>query len=104
MIMLKSYEHIVAFFTGFDWWRTVPHDELVNNGCYCLAKPGEIYAVYMPHEGKVSVRLEPGDYQAEWFSAFTGEKIPLPVARGPEWVSPETPGWLDWALLLRKKL
>ena len=48
MVMLKGYEHMVDFFTSFEWWKTEPHDELVNNGAYCLAKPGEIYAVYLP--------------------------------------------------------
>jgi hypothetical protein len=42
--MLKGYEHLVDFFTGFEWWKTEPHDELVNNGAMCLATPGEIYA------------------------------------------------------------
>jgi hypothetical protein len=37
----------VDFFTIFEWWKTGTHDELVNNGNYCLAKPGEIYAVYL---------------------------------------------------------
>ena len=41
MVMLKGYEHMVDFFTSFEWWKTEPHDELVNNGAYCLAKPGE---------------------------------------------------------------
>jgi len=103
MVMLKGYEHMVDFFTSFDWWKTEPHDELVNNGAYCLAKPGEIYAVYLPKEGQVTINLELGTYQATWFSAFTGEKIPLPPAKGPGWTSPKTPGWLDWALLLIKQ-
>jgi len=102
-VMLKGYEHIVDFFTSFEWWKTEPHDELVNNGAYCLAKPGEIYAVYLPKQGKVTVQLEPGAYDAVWFSAFTGERIPLPTVTGPSWTSPETPGWLDWALLLQKR-
>jgi hypothetical protein len=102
-VMLKGYEHIVDFFTSFEWWKTEPHDELVNNGAYCLAKPGEIYAVYLPKQGKVTVQLEPGSYDAAWFSAFTGERIPLPTVTGPSWTSPETPGWLDWALLLQKR-
>jgi hypothetical protein len=102
MVMLKGYEHMVDFFSSFDWWKTEPHDELVNNGCYCLAKQGELYAVYLPREGTVTVRLEPGNYEAKWFSAFTGETIPLPPAHGPEWTSPKTPGWLDWALLLKR--
>jgi len=104
MVMLKGYAHMVDFFTSFEWWKTEPHDELVNNGAYCLAKPGEIYAVYLPKEGTVMVKLEPGTYEASWFSAFTGERIPIssPIA-GPDWTSPKTPGWLDWALLIKKQ-
>jgi hypothetical protein len=102
-VMLKGYGHMVDFFTSFEWWKTEPHDELVDNGAFCLAQPGEIYAVYLPKEGKVTIQLEPGTYEATWFSAFTGEKIPLPPVQGPVWTSPKTPGWLDWALLLQKR-
>jgi Protein of unknown function (DUF4038)/Domain of unknown function (DUF5060) len=101
--MLKGYAHMVDFFTGFEWWKAEPHDELVDNGAFCLAQPGEIYAVYLPKEGDVTVKLEPGTYGATWFSAFTGEKVPLPDVQGPSWTSPKTPGWLDWALLLERK-
>jgi len=101
--MLNGYGHMVEFFTSFEWWKTEPHDELVDNGAFCLALPGEIYAVYLPQEGKVTVKLEPATYDATWFSAFTGERIPLPAVQGPSWTSPQTPGWLDWALLLQKR-
>jgi hypothetical protein len=104
MVMLKGYAHMVDFFTSFEWWKTEPHDELVNHGTYCLAKPGEIYAVYLPEGGDVIVKLEPGSYQATWFSAFTGETVPLAEpARGPNWTSPKAPSWLDSALLLQKR-
>jgi hypothetical protein len=113
MTMLKAYEHMVDFFTSFEWWKTEPHDELVNHGAYCLAKPGEIYAVYLPNPGRfgegqvstnnVTVKIEPGTYSAKWFNAFTGETVPLPVVQGGEWTSPDAPGWLDWALLLQKQ-
>lgn len=105
MIMLKGYQHLVEFFTSFAWWKTEPHDELVNHGAFCLARPGEIYAVYLPKEGDVTIKLEPGTYAARWFNAFTGEVIPLPpvTASGPAWTSPKTPGWLDWALLLERR-
>ncbi len=117
MVMLKGYEHMVDFFTSFEWWKTEPHDELVNNGAYCLARPGEIYAVYLPIRplcgnqehfgykdacGDVTIRLEPGMYEAKWFSPFTGEIVPLPSVQGPVWTLPRAPGWLDWALLLKK--
>ena len=103
MVMLKGYEHMVDFFTSFEWWKTEPHDELVNHGAYCLAKPGEIYAVYLPKAGDVSIKLEPGKYEAQWFNAFTGETAPLAPAEGRVWTSPQAPGWLDWALLLQKR-
>jgi hypothetical protein len=117
MVMLKGYEHMVDFFTSFEWWKTEPHDELVSKGAYCLAKPGEIYAVYIPVRplcgnqehfgyqeacGEVTIKLEPGTYDAKWFSATTGEIVPLPPVQGPAWTLPKPPGWLDWALLLEK--
>jgi hypothetical protein len=103
MVMLEGYKHMVDFFSSFEWWKTEPHDELVNNGAYCLAKPGELYAVYLPKGGDVSIKLEPGSYEAKWFNAFTGETVPLPPVEGPEWTSPKAPGWLDWAMLLQKR-
>jgi hypothetical protein len=101
--MLNGYAHIVEFFTSFEWWKTEPHDELVDHGSYCLAKPGELYAVYLPEPRKVKIRLEPGTYEARWFSALTGQVIPLPSVQGPDWTSPEPPGTQDWALLLQKR-
>jgi hypothetical protein len=58
--------------------------------------------VYLPAGGKVTVKLEPGEYRAEWFSAFTGEKVPIGTASGASWTSPAAPDGGDWALLLRK--
>ena len=100
--MLNGYAHMVDFFTSFEWWKTEPHDELVNNGAYCVAEPGGIYAAYLPKGGKVTVALQPGRYRAEWFSAMTGEVVPIGPVDGPSWTSPEAPDKNDWALLLRK--
>ena len=99
--MFLGYGHMVDFFTGFDWWKTNPHDELVTNGDYCLADPGKTYAVYLPHGGSVTVQLQAGHYHASWFSAMTGQTIDLPAVSGPEWKSPEAPDQNDWALLIR---
>jgi hypothetical protein len=102
MTMLNGYAHMVDFFTSFEWWRTEPHDELVSSGAWCLAEPGRIYAVYLPKGGTVTVKLEPGQYRAEWFSAFTGEVVPIGVVDGPTWTSPKAPDTNDWALLLQR--
>ena len=77
MTMFVGYGHMVDFFTSFEWWKMEPHDESVDNGNYCLAKPGETYAVYLPSGGKVTVKLEPGRCTATWFGAVTGEKLVL---------------------------
>ena len=98
--MFLGYGHMVDFFTGFEWWKTNPHDELVNNGNYCVADPGKTYAVYLPHGGNVTVQLRPGHYKATWFSAMTGEKIDLPSIEGTSWTSPTAPDQNDWALLI----
>lgn len=103
MTMFLGYGHMVDFITSFEWWKTEPHDELVNNGNYCLAEPGKIYAIYLPKSGNVTVKLEPGEYDATWVSALSGEKVPLPIAKGPLWTSPEAPDRNDWALLLQRR-
>jgi len=102
MTLLLGYKHMYDFFTSFDWWITEPYDELVNPGNYCLAAPGRIYAVYLPQGGSATVKLEPGKYHAEWFSALSGERISLPDAEGPDWTSPAAPDTHDWALLLQR--
>jgi hypothetical protein len=58
MTMFLGYGHMVDFFTGFAWWKTNPHDELVNNGNYRLADPGKTYAIYLPKGGQVTVHSE----------------------------------------------
>ncbi len=102
MAMLKGYAHMADFFTSFEWWKTEPHDELVNDGAFCLAGPGKLYAVYLPTGGAVTLRLESGCYQGRWFNARNGKSFDLPEVSGPEWTSPNTPDSGDWALLLKR--
>jgi hypothetical protein len=103
MVMLQGYARIVDFFAGFEWWKTDPHDELVSDGAYCLAEPGKLYAIYLPHGGKTTAKLDTGRYSAAWFNPRTGEKKALPEAEGPKWTSPTAPDNGDWALLLKKE-
>lgn len=108
MVLLRGYGHIVDFFTGFDWWRTEPHDELVDGGAFCLADPGRLYAVYLPMGRAVKVQLAVGTYEARWYNPRSGKALPLPrlkqagKAGGPPWTSPEPPDHGDWALLLTR--
>jgi hypothetical protein len=101
MTMLHGYVHMVYFFTSFDWWRAVPRNDLVRGGGFCLAKPGEFYAVYLPRPSPVTLTLEPGAYHARWFNPRSGEWIDAPVASGPRWMPPVPAEEGDWALFLR---
>ena len=71
-------------------------------GAFCFAEPGKDYAVYLPHGGKVSVKLQPGRYHAHWFQPRTGQIIDIGEASGPEWTSPKSRDIDDWALILKR--
>ena len=102
MTMLRGYAHMVRFFTGIEWWKTEPHDELVNNDAFCLAEPGRLYVIYLAHGGSVTARLQPGDYKAQWFNPRTGAYYDVPAAKGPMWTSPVASDSEDWVILLER--
>lgn len=101
MIMLKGYAHMVRFFSGFEWWKVEPHDELVSNGAFCLAELGRLYAIYMPHGGSVTVRLEPGRYEVKWFNPRSGKYFDASVADGSGWTSLSAADSADWVILMK---
>jgi hypothetical protein len=103
MTMLQGYARMVGFMTSFDWWKTEPHDELVNHGNYCLADLGQTYAVYLPHGGTAVIQLAPGSYAVVRFDPLSGERLTLPAASGRVWTSPAMPANSDWVFLLQKK-
>jgi hypothetical protein len=103
MTMLQGYSHMADFFASFEWWKTEPHDELVNTGNYCLAKPGEIYAAYLPNGGRAAIRLPAGHYEGSWFNPISGRWIAIPLVEGSSWSAPLDSSAHDWALLLRRK-
>ncbi len=103
MVMLRGYAHMVAFFTGFEWWKADPRPDLVSAGAHCLAEPGRQYVLYLPKGGTAMLALEPGTYRARWYNPRTGRFLPdLPAATGAQWTSPSAPDSEDWALLLTR--
>jgi len=79
-------------------------NELVNpSNAYCLAKPGQVYVVYLPKAEITELTVPEGKYTIKWFNPRTGEKlldgslktligggkVPLgmpPVNEGKDWV------------------
>ena len=102
MTMLKGYAHMVHFFSSFQWWKINPHDELVNNGSFCLADPGRLYVIYLPHGGSVAAKLEPGRYEMTWFNPRSGEYSMTGIAQGSNWTSSIAPDGEDWVIQLSR--
>ena len=77
---------------------------------YCLAKDGEIYAIYLPQGGPTEILLSPGSYNVKWFNPRTGgdlttgtiDKI-TGIGFIPVGYPPEDPG-KDWVCLIKKQL
>jgi Protein of unknown function (DUF4038)/Domain of unknown function (DUF5060)/Putative collagen-binding domain of a collagenase len=102
MTMLKGYAHMVDFFTSFEWWKMDPHDELANNGAFCLAEIGSRYVVYLQSGGDVEVNLSPGRYAVKWFNPRNAEYSEAGFAKGGKWRSQPAPDSKDWVLLLER--
>lgn len=88
-----------------------PADELVRaEGAFCLAKAGEVYAVYLP-TAKVpaEMKLAEGEYEIRWFDPVEGGELRSGTADRVEGSERaflgEPPGKLgqDWIVLVRRK-
>jgi hypothetical protein len=78
----------------------VPANHLVRSGAaFCLAAPGEVYALYLPEGGEVEVELTGGNqYRARWFDPRSGN----PQAWYKAGTRFRAPDLRDWALLIEK--
>ena len=87
-----------------------PQDELTAAANdYCFAKPGDVYAIYLPDGGTTELKLETGNYTADWFNPRKGgplQKGGVSSLTGPGvrsiGVPPSEPG-KDWVALVRKQ-
>jgi hypothetical protein len=88
MVMLEGYARMREFFENAQWWLTEPHPELVSGRARCLAKPGEIYLVYVPDGSTATVKLESGRYAVRQFDPQTGRWRRLNAVESDAWNSP----------------
>ena len=91
-----------AFMESLPFWEMRPANDLIVSGkAFCLAKPGEAYALYLPDGGKVTITLAPNrEYDSAWWSpknSREGAFIKAGRVKGGRrtW---EAPGKGDWAL------
>ncbi len=102
--------HALQFFhEHLPFQEMLPADQLApSSGAYVLAKPGQIYAVYIPSGGSASLDLEgnEGEFAVSWFDPSDGGPLADGVAvSGPGMVQlGPAPGDVakDWVALLRR--
>lgn len=97
------------------FWEMTNADALVgnptnSNARYCLARPNEVYLVYLPDGGKCDLDLgtESGTYRVDWFDPRSGGDLKAGSVReltgpgskplGTPPADPED----DWVVLVRK--
>jgi hypothetical protein len=85
-------------FAGLPWPRTRPRPDLVNTG-FCLADPGRTYLVYLDEPSPLSVKVEDGPFDIDWFPARGGAQAAAhgQTADGRD-LTPPGPG--EWIVLL----
>ncbi|MHC4400623.1 MAG: DUF5060 domain-containing protein, partial [Planctomycetota bacterium] len=91
-----------TFMESLPFWEMEPANGLVSEGrAFCLAKPPEAYALYLPAGGTVAVELaDGGSYDVAWWKPTNGRSGRFQhegrLSGGRQTLRPPGPG--DWAL------
>ena len=85
-------------------------DEITNdNNDYCLAKEGEIYAVYLPDGKATGIKLPEGQYTVHWFNPREGGDLLTGTIKSVSGGGIVTTGnppledFKDWACIIRSE-
>jgi hypothetical protein len=73
----------------------------------CLAKPGAVYAIYLPRGGTTDVKLPPGSYTVHWYNPRRGGALQTGSVKqltgGTKSIgTPLTDAGKDWAVLIKR--
>lgn len=110
--------YAIQFFheNSIPFWEMTNKDELVGNpehgnSCYCLAKPDEIYLVYLPDGGSRQLDLTDasGVYELHWFNPQRGGELirstvtELVGGGNRSLGDPPSDPQQDWLVMVRKR-
>lgn len=106
--MWKQTALAVEFFREYLPFSEMRHgDELVRGEAWCLAKPNDVYVVYLPKVAEVKLNVGKGSYAVQWFNPRDGGELQtgsVETVTGPGSRSlgepPAETG--DWVALIRK--
>ena len=117
----EDVQHLRKFFTGLQWWKLQPHDELITSNAkrtadrrvkivvappattyWALANPGYEYVFYVRgYKGifKLSLGDAPaGEYQVREYNPRTGEFAEKQLHRSPDPIQYHAPNAEDWVI------
>jgi hypothetical protein len=82
-----------------------PFEGVTGDLAVALAEPGEVYVVFLPLGGKVSLDLmeQDGPFSARWYNTRDGSWGETFDVNGGAMADLAAPSRHDWALLLRRK-
>ncbi len=98
--------HALKFFRqNVPFAKMESHDELVGNGAYCFAIPGEVYLAYLPFGETTNLDLSAaaGDWTIRWFDPRTGEMGAAEEIAAGATVQLAAPGEGDFAALIDRR-
>ncbi|MFN3325901.1 MAG: DUF5060 domain-containing protein [Bryobacteraceae bacterium] len=109
--MWDQTRHALEFFRRhLPFWEMDPDkDSSAGNRMWVLAKPGAVYAVYLPNGGTAALSLPEGNYDVRWYNPRTGGSLQngtIRTVKGPgaaDLGAPPADPESDWAVLVRRK-
>ncbi|OHB77211.1 MAG: hypothetical protein A2Z25_19965 [Planctomycetes bacterium RBG_16_55_9] len=96
--------HLRETFESLPYPTMVPHNELVGEGAFCLAKEGDIYLVYIPDGKETVLRAAPATqgFKITWINPRTGRQI-NPRKATTEKITLRPPSPEDWAAIVKRQ-
>lgn len=96
-----------AFMESLPFWEMQPRNDLVTGGlAFCLAKPGQVYAIYLPAGERVIITLPNNEeFILEWWNPANGKNgrfQNVTQVKGGK-VRLDPPGKGDWAARIGKR-
>jgi hypothetical protein len=94
--------HLRRTFESIPHSQMEPHNELVGQGAFCLAKEGEVYLVHLADTAETTLHVKPAaqGYGVTWIDPRTGDRAsPAKAAEKAILLRVPSPG--DWMVIVR---
>jgi hypothetical protein len=109
--MWDQTRHAREFFEKhLPFWEMQPDNSLAEGGkALVLAKPGEVYAVYLPEGGTARLKANEGTYSIRWFNPRSGGDLQEGSVANAQSSGalnlgqPPSDPKKDWAVLVKKE-